>query len=367
MRPIRRMIPLLVFVAALLPVAPPAARAGEAPAYRVDPFWPKPLPNKWILGQVAGIAVDRHDHVWIIQRPRTLTDDERAATFNPPNAKCCVPAPPVIEFDQEGNVVQAWGGPGEGYDWPANEHGIYLDGQDNVWIGGNGRDDHQVLKFTRDGRFLMQIGKAGKTGGSNDPLHLGRPALAVLDEQPGELFVADGYLDKRIVVFDARSGAYKRHWGAYGSKPVDDNAGPYDPDAEPAGQFRNPVHCVRIANDGLVYVCDRVNDRLQVFRKDGSFVTEFRIEPRTRAAGSVWDVAFSPDPEQQFLFVADGTNEEIHVVSRKTGEVLSSFGRAGRQAGEFHYVHNIAVDSRGNLFTTEVDSGKRVQRFVQVR
>jgi DNA-binding beta-propeller fold protein YncE len=351
------------WVAALALVAASAAWAAEPPRFEVDPFWPKPLPNNWILGQVAGVATDAQDHVWIIQRPRTLTDDEKGATLNPPLSRCCAPAPPVIEFDPEGNVVQAWGGPGPGYEWPENEHGIRIDPKGFVWVGGNGPNDGMVLKFTRDGKFVMQIGHLGPSKGSSDPTQLGRPADVWVDAEANEAYIADGYGNHRIIVFDAESGAYKRHWGAYGKPPTDDKLGPYDPKAAPASQFRNPVHCVKIAKDGLVYVCDRSNDRIQVFRKDGSFVAEYFYAKDTLGSGSVWDLYLWPDRPETFIVSADGQNNELRTLLRGDGTVLATIGRPGRQAGQFHWVHNIAIDSRGNLFTTEVDTGKRVQKF----
>ena len=345
-----------------------ASFAQQVPRFQVDPAWPKQLPNNWILGQIGGIAVDSHDHIWVYQRPNTLTDDERGAALNPPTTKCCVPAPSVMEFDQDGNLLQAWGGPGNGYDWPKSEHGIFVDRQDRVWLGGNDKDnDHMILQFTREGRFVMQIGKAGKTEGSNSREYLGRPAMAVVDEATDELYVADGYKNKRVIVFDAKTGQYRRHWGAYGATPDDADLGPYDPGGPRAKQFRNPVHCVRIALDGLVYVCDRVNDRIQVFHKDGSFVKELIVEPATRWVGSVWDVVLSQDPEQKYLFVTDGSNNEVHILTRETGEPLGHFGHQGRSAGQFHWVHTMAIDSHGNLYTGDVDTGKRVQKFVRVK
>jgi hypothetical protein len=342
--------------------------AQQVPNFQVDASWPKQLPNNWILGQIGGIAVDSHDHIWVYQRPNSLTDDERGAALRPPVSKCCVPAPPVMQFDQAGNLLQAWGGPGTGYDWPKSEHGIYVDKQDGVWLAGNDKDnDHMVLKFTSDGHFLMQIGKAGKTADSNSTTLLGRPAMAVVDEATGELYVADGYKNRRIIVFDAKTGAYRRHWGAYGSAPNDEDLGAYDPNAARAKQFRNPVHCVRIARDGLVYVCDRVDNRIQLFRRDGSFIKEFVIEPATRGAGSVWDIVLSDDSEQKYLFVTDGTNNEIHIILRENGEKLGSFGHPGRGAGQFHWVHAMAMDSHGNLYTGDVDTGKRAQKFTRVR
>ncbi len=329
--------------------------------FQVDPAWPKRLPNNWIMGQAAGVSTDAADNVWVIQRPRSLTDDEKAAGLNPPRSKCCVAAPPVLVFDKEGTLVRSWGGPGQGYEWPSNEHGIYVDPKGFVWLAGNGDDDGQILKFTQDGKFIMQIGKQGKQTNSQDTSRLGKPAGMMVDD--GELYVADGYFNHRIIVFDAETGAFKRMWGAYGKPPTDDPQGPYDPAAAPATQFRNPVHCVQVARDGLVYVCDRTNDRVQVFRKDGTYVTEWFIEKETRANGSVWELALWPDARQTYLLNADGANNEVRTIMRATGDVVGRFGRNGRMAGDFHWVHNLAIDSRGNVFTTEVDTGKRVQKF----
>lgn len=345
--------------------APQAARA--VPEYQVDPFWPKPLPNRWGVGQVAGVAVDSRDHVWIIHRPRTMTRDERGAEQTPPLSECCVAAPSVIEFDPDGNVVQAWGGPGHHPNWPENEHGIHVDHQDRVWIAGNGNNDHVLLAFTRSGQFIRQIGLHRETGGSNDTQRLGRPADVEVDPETNEIFVADGYGNRRVIVFDSNTGAYRRHWGAYGERPpADDPLPPYQPGAsarQPARFFRNPVHCVRLARDGLLYVCDRANDRIQVFRRDGTFVREFIVAPDTLGSGSAWDLDFLPDAAQSVLLTADGSNNVVWLLDRGGGAILGRFGRNGRNAGQFHWVHNMAVDSRGNVFTTEVDTGKRVQRF----
>ncbi len=340
------------------------ANAADAPKYEVDAAWPKTLPNSWIMGQAAGVAVDGEDHVWVVQRPKTLTDDEKAAALDPPRTKCCKPAPPVLEFDQSGKLLRSWGGPGQGYDWPSNEHGIYVDAQGFVWLAGNGEKDGQILKFTRDGEFVLQIGKPGDQTNSADTSRLGRPANMTVDAGANELYVADGYYNHRIIVFDATSGAFKRMWGPYGGAPTDDKAPAYDPAAAPSKQFGNPVHCVRIARDGLVYVCDRVNDRIQVFRKDGTFVKEIFVEKATRANGSVWDLELFPDADETWLINADGANNEVRLIKRDTGEVVGAFGRSGRNAGEFHWVHNLAIDSKGNVFTTEVDNGKRAQKFL---
>lgn len=339
---------------------------GQAAArYEVDPNWPN-LPDGEIIGQVAGIAVDGQDHVWIIHRPGSLTEDELGAAQEPPRSVCCTSLASVVEFDTEGNVVQSWGGPGEGYEWPENEHGIFVDHNDNVWIAGNGDNDHQVLKFSRDGTFLMQIGRAGETGGSNDTELLGRPADIEVDAETNEAYIADGYQNRRVIVFDGETGEYLRHWGAYGNEPTDDELVDYDPAAEPDQTFRNPVHCVRIADDGLVYVCDRVNNRIQVFNKDGSFVNEMVFNRETLGNGSIWDLDLSIDDAQTYLFNADGENNRVQTIDRQAGEAVDSFGRNGRYAGQFHWLHNLAVDSQGNIYTAEVDTGKRAQRFNMV-
>lgn len=338
---------------------------GMAPRFEVDPLWPKPLPNHWVIGSTIGVSVDSRDHVWIIHRAGALNDQtEASARINTPAGECCAAAPPVLEFDQEGNLVSSWGGPGEGYDWPESNHGITVDYMDNVWIGGNGTNDAHLLKFTRDGRFLMQLGRPGGNNGSNDPVNFGRVAEISIDPEANEAYVADGYLNKRVAVLDADTGELKRYWGAYGNRPDDTDLGNYDPNAEPAQQFRNPVHCAQPSDDGLLYVCDRVNDRLQVFRKDGTFVDELRIAPLTLGAGSVWDIALSRDDAQSYIYLVDGMNERVYVILRETLEVLTAFGDGGRQPGQFFGVHNIAVDAAGNLYTTETYEGKRLQKFV---
>lgn len=362
-----------------------ARRMPDAPEFKVDPDWPKPLPNQWLVGQVAGIAVDRNDTIWIIQRPGSLTPDEAGAAQNPPRSECCVPAPSVMQFDRRGNLLRAWGGsadpgflttrctPARGCEWPTNEHGIFVDHNDNVWIAGNGAGNHQVLKFSADGTFLLQIGKAGVTGGSNDtngapngtPL-LGQPADIEVDPTNNEAYISDGYQNKRVLVVDGTTGLYKRHWGAYGNLPSDANPGPYVPGQSPAMQFRNPVHCVKIANDGLVYVCDRVNNRIQVFQKNGRFVREFFVARDTLGNGSTWDLDTSPERRQRWLYNGDGENNKVWVLERQSGVIADSFGRNGRSAGQFHWIHNLATDSRGNIYTAEVDTGKRAQKFTPI-
>lgn len=341
-----------------------SAYGADTPRYTVDASWPKTLPNDWIMGQAAGVSVDENDHIWVVQRPLTLTDDEKAATFTPPRTKCCKPAPPVLEFDQEGKLLRSWGGPGQGYDWPQNEHGIYIDGKGFVWLAANGANDGQVLKFTKDGKFVLQIGKPGPQTNSSDTTRLGRPANMAVDVQANEVYIADGYYNHRVIVFDSETGAFKRMWGAYGKPPTDEKLPPHDPAAPPPQQFNNPVHCVKLSHDGLVYVCDRANDRIQVFKKDGTFVREFIVENNTLSNGSTWDLDLFPDAGETYLLNADGANNEVRILERASGKIMGAFGRNGRNAGEFHWVHNLAVDSKGNIFTTEVDTGKRAQKFL---
>lgn len=337
----------------------------EAPVFEVDPLWPQPLPNHWLLGSAIGVGVDSRDHVFVIHRRESFNErTEIGAATDPPTGECCIPAPNILEFDPEGNLVNSWGGPGEGYDWPASNHGLSIDARDNIWIGGNGARDSHILKFTRDGRFLMQVGEAGLAANSQAEDHFGRVAKISFDDDANEAYVADGYGNKRVAVIDMDTGALKRYWGAYGNEPSDEDLGPYDPSAPPAQQFRNPVHCADPSHDGLIYVCDRPNDRIQVFRTDGTFVDEVMIAPETRGDGSTWDIAFSRDPEQRFMYVADGKNQRVYVMLRETLEILTQFGDGGRQPGQFFAVHSIATDSQGNIYTTETYEGKRVQKFV---
>ncbi|HSM60646.1 MAG TPA: hypothetical protein VK849_07595 [Longimicrobiales bacterium] len=343
-----------------------SAQGPMAPRFEVDPLWPKPLPNHWLLGSAIGVGVDSRDHVFVIHRRDSFNErTEIGAATDPPTAEeCCVPAPNILEFDPEGNLVNSWGGPGEGYDWPSSNHGLSLDHLDNIWIGGNGPTDGHILKVTRDGRFLMQMGMPDRPLDSRSTEHFGRVAKIAFDADANEAYVADGYGHKRVAVIDMDSGEVKRFWGAYGNEPSDEDLGRYDPDAPLAQQFRNPVHCAEPSADGLVYVCDRPNDRIQVFQRDGTFVKEARIAPRTLGDGSVWDIAFSRDPEQRFIFLADGKNQKVYVILRESLEVLTSFGDGGRQPGQFFAVHSIATDSQGNIYTTETYEGKRVQKFV---
>ncbi len=348
------------FCAGLISTIPgaDAQNVGQLPVLQVDPFWPQ-FPETWMQGASAGIATDQSDNVWIIHRPASGTD-KRA---------CCRPAPPVMEFDSAGKLIQSWNGPGEGYQWPLenDEHGIFVDYKNNVWIAGrgaNGTSENQILKFDNKGKFLLQIGHRGTGNNSNDPEDLGQPADMTVYPQTNELFVADGYGNRRVIVFDADTGAYKRHWGAYGNKP--DDAAPKTPSYQGPGdpQF-NQVHHVRISADGLVYVADRLNRRIQIFRIDGSFVKEAFVRRNSKeTGGTVSSLAFSADPQQQFLYVADQAENRILILDRQTLVELGSLGHFGRYAGQFVSPHNIAADSKGNLYVAEDLGGQRVQKFV---
>ena len=359
-------LPLLListFFNLLFPLLSQAASV-KAPAFEVDPYWPQPLPNHWVLGSAIGVGVDSRDHVFVIHRRNSFNErTEIGAATDPKTAECCIPAPNILEFDPEGNLVNSWGGPSDDYDWPSSNHGLTLDHKDNVWIGGNGGTDSHILKFTRDGKFLMQLGKPDQGIDSHSTTNFGRVAKISFDAAANEAFVADGYANKRVAVLDADTGKFKRYWGAYGNEPDDTNIGRYSPEDPPAQQFRNPVHCADPSNDGLVYVCDRANDRIQVFKTNGTFVKEKFIAPLTLGDGSVWDIAFSKDRAQKFMYVADGKNMKVYILDRKSLEVLTSFGDGGRQPGQFFAVHSIATDSKGNIFTTETYEGKRVQKF----
>jgi DNA-binding beta-propeller fold protein YncE len=358
-------------------------RGGKAPVFQVDPLWPKPLPNHWILGSVTGVTVDGQDHIWVVHRGadshNALT--EIGLTGSPPTSEgCCLPAPFVLEFDAAGNLVSHWGGSGQNYAWPQSPSGIAVDPKGSVWIAGAGPiarsgrgrggaqpavpppTDAHVLKFSRTGQFQLQIGQPGKPEGSDSKTSLNRPTALDIDPAANELYVADGVANHRVVVFDATTGAYKRHWGAYGEKPDDVDTGAYDPGAAPAKQFRT-VSCVKIARDGLVYVCDRRNNRIQVFQKDGKFVKEAFVSKTTKGEGSVWDIAFSRDPQQRFIYVADGQDQKVFVLQRDTLDTVSSIGGGGRWPGHFYGVGSVAVDSKGNVYTGENLEGKRVQKF----
>ena len=382
-----------------------AGRAGVAPRFEVDPLWPRPMPNRWILGSSTGVAVDANDHIYVVHLTDSFTPrTEIGLATNPVTGECCAPAPNVLEFDAAGALVAHWGGPGQGYHWPEQNAGIAIDDAGNVWIGGSGGADSRILKFSHDGNFIAEFGKpaavvAGPGGGraedtayagvspgrggrgggrgrggrgavpalpanSTSMESFGGPAGFSFDAQANEAFVADGYRNHRVAVIDITTGAIKRFWGAYGNKPNDADTARYEPGAALPKQFGAPVMCARLAIDGLLYVCDTQNDRIQVFKKDGSFVKEKTVAPATRGTGSVWDIAFSRDPQQRYLYVADGMNMKVHVLDRQSLDEITSFGDGGRQPGQFYAVHSVATDSRGNVYTVETYEGKRVQKFV---
>jgi DNA-binding beta-propeller fold protein YncE len=295
---------------------------------------------------------------------------EAGAATDPPVSECCSPAPSVLEFDPDGNLVGSWGGPGTetgDYVWPGSNHGITVDHMDNIWIGGNGAtdagQDRHILKFSRDGTFLAQYGEPGDGYDSQSPTNFGRVAKIFVDPTDNEAYIADGYANQRVAVLDASTGEMKRFWGAYGNEPNNERPAPYTPGETPPQQFRTPVHCAELSNDNLLYVCDRPSNRISIFQKDGTFVSEHIIAPQTLSQGSTWDIDFSPDPEQTWIYLADGQNMKVYVIRRETMEVVYSFGDGGRQPGLWFAVHSIAVDSEGNIFTTETYEGKRVQKF----
>ena len=426
-----------------------ASSTGKTPSFVVDPSWPQPLPHNWLLGQIGGLYVDQHDHVWVYNRPRTMSTDEAGLEGPVPGATddkgrpinglgqeraygpvsdCCKAAPSVLEFDSEGKLLRAWGGPSDagfiggkckaeaGCIWPNNEHGIYIDQNDNVWISGNSAaptggvtkgqppwtthpegGDGFVLKFDMDGNFKMRIG--GTPGGpnSNDTgggIH-GTPLLylaadMVVDPATNRLYIADGYGNRRVLIVDADTGKYIGHFGAYGNNPVNDAAaeaaGAWIADSSKGNKkpafFRNPVHCVKIASDGKMYVCDRGNDRIQVFDKNDptlgkacsnptgkagtcGFVAEQFVSDHTNIIGTAVSMNFSTDKAQSCLYVGDNANMTIYILNRSTLQELGQFGRSGRAAGEFHYLHQVSVDSKGNIYTGEVDTAKRIQKFLR--
>jgi 6-phosphogluconolactonase (cycloisomerase 2 family) len=337
----------------------PKAQSSDQPSeglnFRVDPLWPKPLPDRWVTGEVAGTCVDSNDHIFIMNR----------SDLTPKQQKMATPAPPVVELDQEGNVVNSWG---DSDALPASRHGCRIDYQGNFWVTGN--KDGIVQKYTHDGKLLLQIGIKGQvdtsdgtlTGAAMNSSHtsLFNPADVAIDPSNGDIYVADGYGNRRIVVFD-REGHFLRQWGQQGTKAQSD--------AGVGGVFLMVVHCVVIGNDGLVYVCDRNGDRVQVFDKMGTFKKNILVESKTAQAtgiGSVTWVAFSPDPAQKYMYVADGGDEEVRVMDHATGRHLSTFGRPGHQIGQFENLHSVAVDSKGDIITGEagvVGGGRRVQMF----
>ena len=354
----------LLALGLLLAFALPAA--AQAPACQVDPFWPKPLPNRWGIGQAAGVAVDARDHVWVIHRPRTMTADERGAAQTPPLSSAASRRP--RSSNSTGMATSCRPGAGRATTRPGRRTNTASMSTTRTMSGSpaTATNDHVLLKFTRDGKFLLQIGKKGETGGSNDPDRLGRPADVEVDPATNEIFVADGYGNRRVIVFDAETGAYKRHWGAYGEKPpATTSCRPMSPAIAKRRRASSAIPCIASGwrRTGCCMCATAPTTASRSSARTGHFVREFIVAPDTLGSGSVWDMDFLPDPTQSVLLAADGSNNVVWLMGRDGGAMLGRFGRNGRNAGEFHWVHNMAVDSRGNVFTTEVDTGKRVQRF----
>jgi DNA-binding beta-propeller fold protein YncE len=339
--------------------------------FTIDPTWPRPLPNDWIIGSVTGVFVDASDHVWVTHLIETLTEEEAAAAQEPPIGTCCKPAPSVIEFDAEGNVVQAWGDPSQDISvYPRNPHGIFVDHNDFVWIGSY--QHHRVQKFTRGGELVMTLGRYDETAGSNDTTLLGGPAGIWVDPGTNEVFVADGYRNRRVIVFEGETGRYLRHWGANGQPPVDGGGGRGQAEggtaqgaaagADAPQQF-STVHGIVGSRDGLIYVADRRGNRIQVFRQNGEFLAERVIAPETLASGSAFVPVLSIDPEQRWLYMADGTNHKVWILRRSDLEIVGGFGKGGHFVGQFLRPHGMSIDSSGNLYVGEASTGRRVQKF----
>lgn len=361
----------LIALAFLALALPPSATAQPVPvtspqgAYQVDQSWPAHLPNQWLIGDVGGVSVDRHNHIWIVHRPTSLTAADVQAGTNPPTAKCCAAAPPVLEFDTSGTLLRSWGGK-DIPDWFTSEHSIFADANDHIWVLGAGARDGQLLKFTMDGKLLLRIGRKAEFAAADDPTILGMPTDVYVDTGAREVYVADGYRNHRVIVFDSESGAYKRQWTAYGRKV--DPAWASPPDAIGSRGDRDPnlfttVHCVTMIG-GEVFVCDRTNSRIQIFKPDGTYIREiFYNRGLAGAAGSTWDAA--PVPGRPNLILAlDGVNSEFALLDTKTGAVSASYQSKGRYAGQMHWPHQVAIDREGRLYIAEVGGASRIQRFV---
>ena len=327
--------------------------AQNAPLFEIDPSWPKPLPAGWITGQLGGVCADSHDHIVVVNR-RDITDEE---------AETSQQAPPIMMFDAAGNLVKSWGDPNV---VPNSIHGCTFDREDNVWVGAN--VDGIIQKYSHDGKLLLQIGVRGKVDSSDgtqkgSPLNAARdqlfnPAGMVVDPANGDLYVADGYGNRRVVVFD-KNGKFLRQWGHQATKEETNNGA--------GGAFAQVVHCIALSNAGLIYVCDRQGDRIQVFDKNGNFQRNIWIRTGTPtlpdSRGTVWWIEFSRDPQQKYLYLMNGRNEQVHILDHASGKILATFGRPGHQLGNFTHGHTMAVDSKGNLYVAETNYGRRVQRF----
>ena len=336
---------------------------GGLPQFEKDPAWPK-VPAKWKMGFGSAVTADEQDHIWILSRPRTLVNPRSTAA----DLKS-IPAPPVMEFDNAGNFVQGWGGEsGPGYQWPSNEHGITVDSKGFVWVVGNADgkrnnpanlpNDNQVLKFTKTGKFVMAIGKSGQTGSNKTEVLRGATGLYYYGKT-NELFVSDGYGNNRVMVYDGDTGKFKRMWGAYGSKPLDaEDRSPYSaPTAIPwvavsevLQQFASPVHDVKVSDDGLVYVADRGNKRVQVFTPEGKFIAEQFVGLASKYGLQARGIAFSPD--QRFLYL--GGTPVVYILNRRTLEVLGTFD-VGEGSQDHPPGHQIGADRKGNLYVVQAE------------
>ena len=340
------------------------AQSGpRPPTFQVDPTWPT-VPNNWVLGEVTSIAVDSRDHIWVLHRPRSIPAEQRAQA-----------APPVLEFDTAGQLLGSWGGAGDGYEWPEREHGIQVDAANNIWITGNGgwpkpspegSTDDFVLMFTSTGQFVRQIGRRGQSKGNADTANVHQPGDAFIHAPTNELFVADGYGNNRVIVFDATSGRFKRMWGAFGNPP--ETPAPAGRGAAPAGPEGPPqfglVHAVKVSTDGTVYVADRTNNRIQMFSLEGTYVRQVTVTNEGGVTPVPAGFAFSPDARQQFLYVVDSGPMRIVIFDRATMTQIGAIGMRGSGKGEFDIVHHMAADSKGNLYAAEIVTNRRAQRLV---
>ena len=334
------------------------------PSFTVDPSWPNEMPDKWIIGSITSVFVDKNDHVWITHQQEVLTPEEAAMVQDPPIGTCCTPAPTVIEFSPEGDVIQGWGDSSQDVSiHPRNPHGLFIDHNDHVWIGTFRH--HRVMKFTRSGEHLLTVGTYDENGGSDHETLLGGPAGIWVDPNTNEAFIADGYRNRRVVVVDGETGEYLRHWGAYGEAPDDEEEYDYaarTAESDAPGQF-GTVHGIAGSSDGHIYVADRRGNRIQVFKQDGEFVAEKTVAVKTLASGSAFVIVLSPDPEQKWLHLADGTNHKVWTLRRDDLEIVGEFGRGGRFVGQFLRPHGMSVDSKGNLYVGEASTGRRIQKF----
>ena len=362
-----------------------AVDENGAPLYRVDPFWPKTLPNNWSMQQVTGIGVDDNDIVWFLNRPNAPDPLEIIAESDPRAVLCCVLGPEVIALDQAGDVVHAWGGP-DYPGWPAGLQTVIPDSEGFVWVGGT-RPRESIQKFTRDGELVWDFGHRVPEGvqwveNNQEVEEFAQKGRFQIDEVANEIYIID---QKRVVVFDASTGEFKRGWGGHGM-PLDEitndpipgyewDGGP--PPDEP--NFVPALHFVEISNDRLVYIGERGQNRIQVFSTRGVWQQDIYVSAHTPAqrtcssldwmpgpCGTMYKMVISVDPEQKYLFVADAANNVIWSVDRLSGRTLGHFGSPGRLAGQFNFPNAISMDSKGNIYTGEVSNGKRIQKFEPV-